>query len=141
MSLPPICRFGWRWCQPCSHSQALLLSGCANVGSSPQSDSLKINPGDVWLYQSVPFRRAALIVGIMATVQFILQMSLLTKGIQYASASLIIDDTYYYLQTAWNAKMLGFVTFDGLHPTNGVQLLWFVLILLIAMLAKSKAVL
>jgi hypothetical protein len=77
----------------------------------------------------------------MATVQFILQMSLLTKGIQYASASLIIDDTYYYLQTAWNAKVLGFVTFDGLHPTNGVQLLWFVLIFLIAMLAKSKAVL
>src|SRR5687768_15607081 len=60
---------------------------------------------------------------------------------EYAAASLIIDDTYYYLQTAWNTKRLGFVTFDGLHPTNGVQLSWFVIILLLAMLAKSKAVL
>ena len=60
---------------------------------------------------------------------------------EYAAVSLIIDDTYYYLQTAWNAKMLGFVTFDGLHPTNGVQLLWFVIIFLLALLAKSKAVL
>jgi len=74
-------------------------------------------------------------------VQFIIQVSLLTKGMEYAAVSLIIDDTYYYLQTAWNAKMLGFVTFDGLHATNGVQLLWFVIIFLLAMLAKSKAAL
>ena len=60
---------------------------------------------------------------------------------EYAAVSLIIDDTYYYLQTAWNAKMLGFVTFDGLHPTNGVQLLWFVIIFLLALLAKTKTVL
>jgi hypothetical protein len=60
---------------------------------------------------------------------------------EYAVVSLIIDDTYYYLQTAWNAKMLGFVTFDGLHTTNGVQLLWFIIIFLLAILAKSKAVL
>lgn len=74
-------------------------------------------------------------------MQFIVQMSLLTKGIEYAAVSLIIDDTYYYLQTAWNAKTLGFVTFDGLHATNGVQLLWFVIIFFLALLAKSKAVL
>ena len=74
-------------------------------------------------------------------MQFIIQVSLLTKGMEYAAVSLIIDDTYYYLQTAWNAKMLGFVTFDGLHPTNGVQLLWFVIIFLLAMLAKTKAIL
>ena len=70
-----------------------------------------------------------------------MQISLLTKGLEYAAASLIIDDTYYYLQTAWNAKLLGFVTFDGLHPTNGVQLLWFVIIFFLAVLAESKAVL
>src|SRR5688572_3478366 len=70
-----------------------------------------------------------------------MQVSLLTKGMEYAAVSLIIYDTYYYLQSAWNAKMLGFVTFDGLHTTNGVQLLWFVIIFLLAMLAKSKAVL
>ena len=74
-------------------------------------------------------------------MQFIIQVSLLTKGIEYAAVSLIIDDTYYYLQTAWNAKMLGFVTFDGLHATNGVQLLWFVIIFLLAMLTQTKAAL
>ena len=63
------------------------------------------------------------------------------KGMEYAAGSLIIDDTYYYLQTAWNAKMLGRVTFDGLHTTNGVQLLWFLIIYSFAALAKSKAVL
>src|SRR5215510_5517093 len=77
----------------------------------------------------------------MAVVQFITQVSLLTKGIEYVAVSLTIDDTYYYLQSAWNAKLLGFVTFDGLHTTNGVQLLWFVIIFLLAVVAKSKAVL
>ena len=60
---------------------------------------------------------------------------------EYAAVSLIVDDTYYYLQTAWNTKILGFVTFDGLHTTNGVQLLWFIVIFVLALLAKSKAVL
>jgi hypothetical protein len=100
-----------------------------------------IDTGDILLNQSVPIRRAAFIIGILAVAQFILQMSLLTKGMEYAAGSLIIDDTYYYLQTAWNAKVLGFVTFDGLHPTNGVQLLWFALIFLLALMAKSKAIL
>src|SRR5215203_2548342 len=76
-----------------------------------------------------------------AAVQFIIQMSLLIKGVEYAAVSLLIDDTYYYLQTAWNAKTLGFVTFDGLHATNGVQLLWLVIIYLLALLAKTKTVL
>jgi len=90
---------------------------------------------------SIPFRQAAFVVIILAVVQTIIQASLLTKGMKYVAASLIIDDTYYYLQTAWNAKMLGFVTFDGLHATNGVQLLWFVIIFLLATLASSKAAL
>jgi hypothetical protein len=93
------------------------------------------------LSQNIPFRQAAFVIAILATVQFIVQVSLLTRGVEYAAVSLIIDDTYYYLQTAWNTKILGFVTFDGLHPTNGVQLLWFVIIFLLALLAKSKAIL
>lgn len=91
--------------------------------------------------QNIPFRQAAAIILSLAIVQLIIQVSLLTRGIEYATSSLIIDDTYYYLQTAWNTKTLGFVTFDGLHATNGVQFLWFVLILLLAALAPSKAVL
>jgi len=87
------------------------------------------------------FRRAAFVVLFLAIGQFILQVSLLVRGVEYIAASLTIDDTYYYLQTAWNTKQLGFVTFDGLHTTNGVQLLWFVIIFLLAILAKSKVAL
>ena len=87
------------------------------------------------------FRLATFIIVTFAVVQFIIQVSLLLKGTEYVAVSLTIDDTYYYLQTAWNAKVLGFVTFDGLHATNGVQLLWFVLIYLLALLAQTKTVL
>src|SRR5262245_19143203 len=86
-------------------------------------------------------RQAALSVLFLALVQFALQMSLLARGVAYAAVSLAIDDTYYYLQTALNTKLLGFVTFDGLHATNGVQLLWFLIILLLAMVVKTKTVL
>jgi hypothetical protein len=93
------------------------------------------------LRPSISLRQAAFVIGIVAVVQLIIQLQLLTRGVEYAAASLIIDDTYYYLQTAWNSKVLGLVTFDGLHTTNGVQLLWFGIIYLLAMLAKSKAIL
>jgi hypothetical protein len=88
--------------------------------------------------QSITLRQTGFAILFLAVVQFILQMSLLAKGVAYIVASLIIDDTYYYLQTAWNTKQLGFVTFDGLHTTNGVQLLWFVVILLLTTLVKTK---
>ncbi len=49
------------------------------------------------------------------------------------------DDTYYYLQTAWNARHLGFVTFDGINPTNGVQFLWFSILYGLTFLADDKS--
>jgi hypothetical protein len=100
-----------------------------------------LGTGDYLLSPNLPYRRAASLILIFAIVQFIIQVSLLTRGMEYVAVSLVIDDTYYYLQTAWNAKTLGFVTFDGFHATNGVQLLWFVVVFLLATLAKSKAVL
>src|SRR5688572_9380097 len=87
------------------------------------------------------FRQTSAVVVSIAIAQFILQLALLTRGIEYLTASLTIDDTYYYLQTAWNTKALGFVTFDGLHSTNGVQILWFVVILILAWLTPTKAAL
>src|SRR4030095_5439809 len=86
-------------------------------------------------------RQSAGIVLSVAVVQFALQLSLLAKGVEYLAESLTIDDTYYYLQTAWNTKLLGFVTFDGIHRTNGVQLLWFVIILMLSWLAITKTAL
>ncbi len=93
------------------------------------------------LIPSRVFKQAAFLAGFLAVVQFTFQMSLLARGLEYVTSSLTIDDTYYYLQTAWNTKLLGLVTFDGLHPTNGVQLLWFVIILTLAFLVKTKTVL
>jgi len=34
------------------------------------------------------------------------------------------DDAYYYFQLAATFPRLGFWSFDGIHPTNGVQPLW-----------------
>lgn len=89
----------------------------------------------------ITLQPATAVVAFIAILQLILQFSLLTRGVAYLTASLTIDDTYYYLQTAWNTKQLGFVTFDGLHPTNGVQLLWFVLVLALAWLSQTKTAL
>src|SRR4030095_1515374 len=109
------------------------------------SPSLMVKPGftvgDIFLSPNETFRRTAFVVLFLAIGQFILQVGLLVRGVEYIAASLTIDDTYYYLQTAWNTRQLGFVTFDGLHPTNGVQFLWFVIILLLAMVAHTKTVL
>jgi hypothetical protein len=102
---------------------------------------LEAIPENLPLSPNITFRQASFIVLFLAIGQFILQLSLLARGVEYVASSLSIDDTYYYLQTAWNTKQLGFVTFDGLHATNGVQLLWFVIIFLLSMLANSKAVL
>lgn len=89
----------------------------------------------------ITFRQATWILLFLAVIEFTLQVGLLTGGVKYIVGSLTIDDTYYYLQTAWNTKQLGFVTFDGLHTTNGVQLLWFVVVLLLSILAKTKTTL
>lgn len=37
------------------------------------------------------------------------------------------DDAFYYYKTAWNVAATGFSSFDGIHPTNGYQPLWFLL--------------
>ncbi len=38
------------------------------------------------------------------------------------------DDAFYYFKVALNYSRLGFWTFDGIHPTNGVQPLWAILL-------------
>ncbi|WP_207479645.1 hypothetical protein [Arenibaculum pallidiluteum] len=42
------------------------------------------------------------------------------------------------MNIAWNFFEYGFFTFDGIHATNGVQLLWFLVILDIAAFAPTK---
>ena len=38
------------------------------------------------------------------------------------------DDAFYYFKVALNHVQFGFWTFDGLHPTNGVQPLWAIVL-------------
>lgn len=67
------------------------------------------------------------------------QTAALLKGTAYIATTLTFDDAYYYLLTAWNFTRLGFPSFDGLHPTNGVQLLWYWLVLILAQVAPTKS--
>lgn len=93
------------------------------------------------MIRDLKLKQAAYVAAFMAVVQFAIQLSLLARGVRYITGSLTIDDTYYYLQTAWNTRQLDLVTFDGLHATNGVQLLWFLLVLSFAYLVNSKTAL
>lgn len=84
-------------------------------------------------------RLIAATVAAVALVQLALHGALLARGTELIVSALTIDDTYYYLGTAWNLKLLGFPTFDGIHPTNGVQLLWFWVLAGLAWLVPTKA--
>ena len=60
------------------------------------------------------------------------------RGAPRINAFLTNDDTHYYLQTAWTARHLGFVTFDAINPTNGVQFLWFSILYGLSFLTNDK---
>jgi hypothetical protein len=47
------------------------------------------------------------------------------QSIQFLNQQVIVlDDAYYYFQVARNFVLRGWATFDGLHATSGIQLLW-----------------
>ncbi len=71
-------------------------------------------------------------------VHFAIPFTYVAGGAARINAFLANDDTYYYLQTAWNARQLGFVTFDGINPTNGVQFLWFAILYGLSFLTNDK---
>lgn len=70
--------------------------------------------------------------------QLLAQITLLTKGIEYISTTMTIDDTYYYLETAWNHHLLGYPTFDKINETNGFHFLWYLIILGISNIIPAK---
>ena len=75
----------------------------------------------------------------LALIQLAIALVYIAGGDARINAFLTNDDTYYYLQTAWNARHLGFVTFDGINPTNGVQFLWFSILYGLAFLTNVKS--
>ncbi len=48
------------------------------------------------------------------------------------------DDSFYYLQPAWNFSRGGSFTFDGEHPTYGFQPLWMIVLAVLARLSPDK---
>jgi hypothetical protein len=48
------------------------------------------------------------------------------------------DDSYYYLEPAWNFSRTGMVSFDGEHPTYGFQPLWMIVLAMLARLSPDK---
>ena len=75
----------------------------------------------------------------LALVQLGFPLVYIFRGEAQINAFLTNDDTYYYLQTAWNARHLGFVTFDGINSTNGVQFLWFLILYALSFLTNDKS--
>lgn len=78
---------------------------------------------------------------LVSAVVFLLQLPFLFQGEEYVVGTLTNDDTYYYLQTAWNTARTGICSFDGITPTNGVQMLWFWILTGAARLVSSKSLL
>ena len=56
------------------------------------------------------------LITLLSVVHFAIPFAYLAGGATRINAFLTNDDTYYYLETAWNARQLGFVTFDGINP-------------------------
>jgi hypothetical protein len=66
-----------------------------------------------------PFGLCALLAAFAYQLLCILQpMEFLHRHV------LLMDDTFYYLQVARNLALTGVSTFDGIHPTSGINLLW-----------------
>jgi hypothetical protein len=49
-----------------------------------------------------------------------------------------MDDAYYYFQAARNVADLGWLTFDGIHATSGVQVLWAAVLAGIALIVHDR---
>ena len=63
---------------------------------------------------------------------------ILSHDIQALTDYFFTDDTYYYLNTAWNLKFYDFITFDGINKTNGLHLLWFWILAFFQLFFSSK---
>jgi hypothetical protein len=79
------------------------------------------------------------LIALVSLVHLAIPFSGIAGGAERINAFLTNDDTYYYLQTAWNARHLGFVTFDAINPTNGVQFLWFSILYGLSFLTDDKS--
>lgn len=97
-------------------------------GQPPERDRAAEPPRDT---------RAAPIPG-PATIAFLLSGLLLLLAQVFVPFDVFVhrgDDAYYYFKLAANYPHLGFWSFDGVEPTNGVQPLWAIVLTTVAQLA------
>lgn len=79
------------------------------------------------LQDTVPLGTLALSLAAVVQVLYAVQpVAFLNEHV------LTVDDTYYYLEIARNLAWKGWATFDGLHRTSGVQLLWTAILVALA---------
>lgn len=80
-------------------------------------------------------RPALLLFGFLTVL---LTAIMVARGTEFVASQMIVDDTFYYLQCAYNHVRLGFPSFDGETSTNGVQLLWYLVCVALAAVFQTK---
>jgi hypothetical protein len=103
-------------------------------------DRLKDRSRRLWSFSRPDDVFGAVVLAFVA-LQVLLQTSHLGRGFEYVVTRVMVDDAFYYLQPALNLWRYGFVTFDGIHPTNGFQMLWFLVVCPVAGLVGDPTVL
>lgn len=86
------------------------------------------------------FRGKALRFALMAIVAAHVAIPLATvlRGTSAITSTLTIDDSFYYLLTAWHAAKYGIISFDTINTTNGVQFIWFCFLYVLSVFSYSK---
>jgi hypothetical protein len=61
------------------------------------------------------------------------------QSVQFLNQHVIVlDDAYYYFEVARNLAAKGWATFDGLHATSGIQLLWGLVLTGVASIVNER---
>lgn len=80
------------------------------------------------------------VLAVAAAVFVILAAYAFASDFRELACNRLQDDSYYYLQPAWNFPRLGFFTFDGEHPTYGFQPLWMLLLSFLSIFSPDKII-
>jgi hypothetical protein len=77
-------------------------------------------------------------IGLAALVFLAVLIYAFGSDIRDLACNRLQDDSFYYLQPAWNFSRSGVFTFDGEHPTYGFQPLWMIVLAALARLSPDK---
>jgi hypothetical protein len=80
----------------------------------------------------------AAVIILAAAVFLAITLYAFGSDIRELACNRLQDDSYYYLQPAWNFSRSGIFTFDGEHPTYGFQPLWMIVLAVLARLSPDK---